>query len=215
MTAEPLLRLPGLRQSGSQLVLWDWVGNVHFTHWAQTRHATGQFAEELIVKLFGGNLMKTDGQADICPDVELSKTDYLEVKSVRSIGQGIIYEHILDRAQRFVRRNRVKLRYCFVVHDTKPTDSPDLFALRREMAANIKCVIVVPFPTILKLTQKLKLEIMNYRSKARTGKPDEPMPGWRIPTSQLRAWATGQATMAFDLSVFGCPTGGFPVYHHD
>lgn len=212
MTAEPLLRLPALRQPGQQLALWDWVGNIQFVHLAQTRHATGQFAEELVLKLMGGRPMVTDGQADICPDIELDRKNYLEVKSVRANGQGIIYEHILDRAQRFTRRNNVTLRYVFVIYNAKASNSPDLFALRREMAANMKAVIVVPFDQILALTSSLKMEIMNYRSKARSGKPDEPMPGWRIPNSQLRAWMTGQPSFAFDLTVFGCPTGGFPVY---
>lgn len=207
------LRLPATRQQGLQLALWDWVGNIHFTHWAQTRHATGDFAEELVVKLFGGQRMTTDGQADICPDIEVVRgKHYHEVKSVGLKGQGIIYEHILDRAQRFVRRNRVKLDYVFVVHDTKPTDHPDLFALRREMASNIAHVLVVPFKTIIGLTSSLKMEIMNYRSKARTGRPDEPMPGWRIPTAQLRAWATGQPSSSFDLTVYSFPVTPFPIY---
>ena len=55
----------------------------------------------------------------------------------------------------------------------------------------MKAVIVVPFEKILALTSSLKMEIMNYRSKAKSGKPDEPMPGWRIPNSQLRSWMTG------------------------
>lgn len=214
MTADPL-RLPGFRDTSTQLPIWDWVGNIQFTHWAQTRHATGDFAEELVVKQFGGRRMTTDGQADICPDVELSKTDYLEVKSVRAIGQGIIYEHIIDRAQRFVRRNRVKLRYAFVIHDTKPKDSPDLFALRAEMATNIKAIILVPFETIVGLTQTLKMEVMNYRSKAKSGKPDEPMPGWRIPNKQLRDWMTGQPELSFGVCVYNFNTIPFPVYRQD
>lgn len=215
MTAEPLCRLPALRQPGEQLALWDWVGNIQFVHLAQTRHATGQFAEELVLKLMGGRAMVTDGQADICPDIKLDDKNYLEVKSVRAIGQGIIYEHILDRAQRFIRRNAVNLRYVFVIYDAKASDSPDLFALRAEMATNMKAVIVVPFEKILALTSSLKMEVMNYRSKAKSGKPDEPMPGWRIPNSQLRAWMTGQPELSFGVSVFGFHTIPFPVYRHD
>jgi hypothetical protein len=206
------LRLPALRQSGTQLPIWDWVGNVQFVHWAQTRHATGQFAEELILKLLGGSAMVTDGQADICPDIKLSDHHYVEVKSVGEKRQGIAYEHIIDRSMRFVRRNRVQVSYAFVIHDVRAADSPDLFALRRAMAASIKRVVIVPFSDVLTALAKRPLEIMNYRSKSAAGKPDEPMPGWRIPAAQLRAWCTGQPTFAFDRTVFGCPTGGFPVF---
>ncbi len=220
VTAEPLLRLPALRlpalrQPGEQLALWDWVGNIQFVHLAQTRHATGQFAEELALKLMGGRAMVTDGQADICPDIKLSDKAYLEVKSVRACGQGIVYEHILDRAQRFVRRNRVSLRYVFVIYDTKASESPDLFELRAKMAANVKAVIIVPFKQIVDLTSSLRMEIMNYRSSSRAGKPNEPMPGWRIPNAQLRTWMTGQPELSFGVQVFGFHTIPFPVYRHD
>ncbi len=207
------LRLPSVREPGTQLALWDWVGNVQFVHWAQTRHATGDYCEEAACKLFGGERMTTDGRAHICPDIKLGERDFLEVKSVGEKRQGIVYEHILDRGLRFIRRNQARLRYVFWIHETSPKDELDLFALRRSMAAHTARVIVVPFQAMLTAVGKLKITTMNYRSRSASGRPDVPMTGWRIPRTQLQAWASGQASFAPDLNVYGCPTGGFPVYH--
>jgi len=207
------LRLPALRQPGAQLPIWDWVGNVTFTSWAQTRHATGQFAEELVLKLLGGEAMVTDGQADICPDIRLDARTYLECKSVGRGKNGILYEHILDRGVRFVRRNKVKLFYVFCIHSLgRAGDSADLFALRRRMATSIDRLIIVPFSEVVEYTKTARLQKMNYRSASRTGKLNEPMPGWKISAAALRKWSSGQPTFAFDTLVYGCPTGGFPIY---
>lgn len=206
------LRLPATRQPGAQLALWDWVGNVQFTSWAQTRNATGDFVEEATKQLLGGDRMTTDGMADICPDIKLSEREYLETKSVGLGRQGIIYEHIHDRTVRFIRRNRVRLSYVFWIHTLRAKDHTDLFALRREMAASIDRVIVVPFQIVSDYLKSTKLEIMNYRATTRDGKPDVAMPGWRIAPKQLKAWSTGQASMAFPMTVYGMPMGGFPVY---
>ncbi len=209
------LRLPAIRQPGQQLALWDWVGNIEFTSWAQHRNATGDFVEELAKSLFGGHRMTTDGQADICPDIELTKRDYIETKSIGRGKAGILYEHILDRGRRFVRRNKCRLWYVLAIHTLKAKDHADLFTLRRHMAASIDRIIVVPFNEIVRVTEALPLEVLNYRAAPRNGEQDAPereMPGWKLPVRQLKAWSTGQPRFAFDLKVYGNPAGGFPIY---
>ncbi len=206
------LRLPATRQEGAQLPIWDWVGNIQFYSWAQCRNATGDFVEEAVSKVLGGRRMCTDGRAGICPDIELDTKHYLECKSIGKGKNGILYEHILDRAERFVRRNRVKLHYVFWIHTIRASDSADLFALRRAMAAGVDRLIVVPYEAVRDYVKTERLQVMNYRSASRNGKPNEPMPGWKISTKQLKLWSAGQPTFAFDTTVYGCPTGGFPIY---
>jgi len=208
------LRLPATRQPGTQTALWDWVGNLTFVSWAQTRNATGDFVEEAVCKLLGGERMTTDGMADICPDIKLDPRRYVECKSIGKGKNGILYEHIVDRAVRFVRRNKVQLTYAFWIHTIRASDSPDLFALRRAMAAGVDRLILVPFEDVLAYTKGATLQKMNYRSATRDGAPNVPMPGWKISTKQLKAWSEGQPSIAFDFSVYGCPAGGFPVYRY-
>lgn len=198
-------------------MLWDWVGNTVFTSWAQTRNATGDFVEELVKNLLGGERMTTDGQADICPDIELVRgKDYVETKSIGKGKAGILYEHIIDRSRRFVRRNKVRVWYVLVVHKIRAKDHADLFTLRRHMAEGIDRVIVVPFAEVLRTVDALPLEVLNYRCAPRNGSTEQPpekeMPGWKLPARTLKAWSTGQARYAFDLKVYGYPAGGFPIY---
>lgn len=207
------LRLPAVRQPGTQEPIWDWVGNIHFYSMAQTRNATGDFCEEATKTFFGGERMTTDGQADICPDIRVDDKHYLEVKSVQYKRTALVYEHILERAQRFVRRNRVQLHYVFWLHNTRAAETENLFELRRQMATDMNRVIVVPFEQVVEATTRCKIRIMNYRAPERDGKEGIPMRGWALPNAQLRAWSTGQPSLAFEHTVYGFPMGGFPVYH--
>lgn len=199
------------RQAGAQLPIWDWVGNTQFYSMAQTRNATGEFCEQATLQLMGGQRLSTQGNKDICPDIELSKTSYLEVKSVGIRRTALIYEHIHDRQVLFLRRNKVALHYLFWIHTIAAARLPDLFELRRQMAANIERVIVVPFAKVSEAVKHLPLKVMNYRAREHNG-VSVPMAGWRIPVKQLKAWSEGQPRLAFDTSVFGYQMGGYPIY---
>jgi hypothetical protein len=199
------------RQPGTQLPIWDWVGNVQFTSMAQTRTATGEFCEEATRQLLGGERLSTQGTVDICPDIKLDEQRYLEVKSVATKRCALLYEHILDRTVRFVRRNKVTIWYCFWVHGVAAAQIPSLFDLRRAMASSMERLIIVPFPIVHEVVKRLPPRKMNYRAREHNG-DSIPMLGWSIPVAQLKAWSQGQPRMAFDTTVYGYTMGGYPIY---
>lgn len=199
------------RQPGSQVAIWDWVGNVQFHSMAQTRNATGEFCEEATLQLLGGERLSTQGTVDICPDIKLDDRRYLEVKSCADKHCALLYEHILDRTVRFVRRNRVKVFYCFWIHRVAAATIPSLFDLRRAMAANIDRVVIVPFTAVHEAVKRLPPRKMNYRAREHNG-DSIPMLGWSIPVAQLKAWSQGQPRLAFDTAVYGYTMGGYPIY---
>jgi hypothetical protein len=206
------LTIAAPRQPGAQIPIWDWVGNTQFYSMAQTRNATGEFCEEATAKLLGGKRLSTQGTVDICPDIELEKDRrYLEVKSVGAGRCALLYEHILDRTVRFVRRNKVSVSYVFWIHTVAAATLPSLFDLRREMASHIDRVIIVPFTAVHDAIKDITPRKMNYRAREHNGQ-SIPMLGWAIPVKQLRTWGQGQPRMAFDTEVFGYPMGGYPVY---
>jgi hypothetical protein len=205
------LTIAAPRQPVAQLPIWDWVGDVQFYSMAQTRNATGEFCEEATRHLLGGERLSTQGTVDICPDIRLDEHRYLEVKSVGDRRCALLYEHILDRTIRFVRRNRVKVFYVFWIHTVPAAKCPSLFDLRRAMAASIDRVIIVPFTQVHEAIKGITPRKMNYRVREHSGEQIA-MLGWSIPVKQLKAWSVGQPRMAFDTEVFGYSMGGYPVY---
>lgn len=199
------------RQPGAQVPIWDWVGDVQFHSMAQTRNATGEFCEEATLKLLGGERLSTQGTVDICPDIKLGERCYLEVKSVAAKRCALVYEHILDRTIRFVRRNRVKVFYCFWIHGIAAAQIPSLFELRRQMAASMQRLIIVPFAEVVEATKRLPPRRMNYRAREHNGE-SIPMLGWSLPVKQLAIWSQGQPRLAFDTTVYGYTMGGYPIY---
>lgn len=131
---------------------------------AACRSYVGDFFEELTVNTFGGQRLKTDSTKDICPDIQIRDTTFLESKSVGCSGAIIVYESRLMKDLAFVAEGNT-LYYIFWQHNCRITDGMKLGALRDALAVSVKSVTVVPLE---KLRQSLTtLKVLNAKHTAR------------------------------------------------
>lgn len=201
-----------IKPHAPQEELWPELTDKRFFSVAQTRTYCGDFYEEAARVLFKAERHQIDGRADICPDLSIGGTHFLEVKSLAYGCAGMVYAERLRRDRKLVREHG-KLTYVFFVHKApldykgRIVDAKTLGKLRATLAASLHSVIAIPFKDLMPALSKLGPKTMNYRA---SGKP---MPGYRIPWATLRDLSSGQSRALWGSEAYGhrvppCPLFG-------
>lgn len=117
--------------------LFDW----EFRTLAEKRVWFGKFVERLVAQLTGAQVLAVDGRCDICPDLRVSDTVFIETKSCGRSGQFIVYDWRREKESRFEAEGNTML-YAVVAHDIKAHDVKTWMGLVRAFAAKpLRCTI--------------------------------------------------------------------------
>jgi hypothetical protein len=112
----------------------------------------GDFFEQATAAVTRGIRLKTDCSADICPDIKISDSVYIESKSVGINGSLIVYDSRLQKDKNFVARG-VSLYYCFWQHNFHIHDGILLRDLRDGAAKAVKSVVIVTFAELARILE--------------------------------------------------------------
>lgn len=208
-----------------QQTLWPFVGDREITM-AATRNFAGEFYEHAAASLWRANRHLTNGQADICPDLSLPNDPkhFLEVKSLRVRGQGLIYSERLAKDRAFERDHGVLLTYTLWIHRAEAGTCTRLFQLREMLASSTIMVLVIPHGRLAALCRTIEPKIANYRLgrlNRSTGTTSEPkaMPAYRLPWRELLRLSGADGGVPTYLTppmvVLGYPVPSVPVYCRD
>ena len=115
---------------------------------AACRNYCGDFMEEVTTSFFTGDRLTTDSRADICPDIELGRKVYGEVKSVGANKEVLVYEARAEKDRKLI--NEGNTLYYFIWHHTfKVRDGITLLDLRNGLAENLKSLHVFEATSLL------------------------------------------------------------------
>lgn len=171
----------------AQQTLWPSIGDRPLTM-AATRNYCGEFYEEATCNMFGADRHKTDGTADICPDLSIGN-HYLECKSIGLTRQGLIYSQRLEH-DRWLLADGGKLSYVFWIHNVEAGKCSTLWELRDQLAVGAVEVLVIPFEEIEAACRMIPGKVMNYRAATTKQREKQEMVGHRLPYKLLKGLAT-------------------------
>lgn len=117
--------------------LFDW----EFRTLAEKRVWFGKFVEKLVAALTQAQVLAVDGRCEICPDLRVSDTVFIETKSCGRSGQFIVYDWRREKETRFEAAGNTML-YAVVAHDIRAHDVKSWMGLVRAFAAKpLRCAI--------------------------------------------------------------------------
>lgn len=151
----PEMTVSGPKCIDQQAALWD----MPIRSPAQVRNIIGDLAERLTVELTGGVRHKTDSTADYCPDV-VDGDDYFESKAAGRSRITFVYGGRLHKEDLFTLQIK-RLWYVVWHHTAKTTGIGTVEALEKLVLVSMKAVYVVPFPKVLEVCGRLKVEKLN------------------------------------------------------
>ena len=93
--------IAGPKREDKQLLLFD-LGPKLITSLGAVRWEVGEYFEDLTAQHTGAVRLKTDSRCDVCPDLGISDTRYLEVKGMGKSGRVILYRGGGEKYTRFV-----------------------------------------------------------------------------------------------------------------
>jgi hypothetical protein len=159
------------RAVDNQAWLWPDARDKPIKCMAATRNLCGDFFEQATAAALGAVRLKTDGTAEVCPDLRIDLTTYLESKSVGATGASIIYASRMRKDLRFCREHEACIWYCLWHHKVKVTDLRTVRELYRHLAAGIRHVTLLPLPIVRDLTRSRALKVLNKHYTSRKGEP--------------------------------------------
>lgn len=162
--------------SGEQSVLpWD---DDTIAAPSATRQLVGEFFERTTVALTGGTRHQIDATADVCPDLDVGRNRFVEVKGIRRGNQAIVFAHRIARDRALINETGGELSYCWWSHSVQATACTTRRQLWSELAVGIRGVFVVPFP-------RLEAECRRRKPTLTIHRPSGDLHGYRIPWRTL------------------------------
>ncbi len=179
---------------------------------AATVHV-GDFFEELTAKLVNGVRYRTDGNADICPDVR-GHDRWYESKGIGNTGSTIIYKCRLLKDLQFVEQHRTPLSYVFWRHSCHACSHVSLNAMRADLASTIKHVVFIDVFDLEQLVAGKPTKLLNNCKKTKTGHKigwAQYGVGWSFSYSELIE-ATDHMESIMLIDAYGHEVSNVPVY---
>lgn len=175
-------------------LLWQGADDVLIKTSAQTRNMVGEFFEIATATAFNGRRHKTDGAADVCPDVSFGDRIFGESKAIGLTGSVIVYRVRHNKDERF-ESTGARLFYFLWNHATAIDGIKTRSELRRNLARSVVDLIVVSRDAMEPAFANLPCRILNS-AYTRAGKPlgygaasKGYGDGWSIPLNALRGVA--------------------------
>lgn len=153
------------------------------------RSWVGDFFEELTAGVTGATRLKTDCNADICPDLRFTPDTFFECKGIGQSGQAIMYKRRFEKDRRFIDTNDTEIFYWFWRHKAAVLDSETIGDLRRALAAGVYAVAVISRGTLESIISARPLRRINSKyttaGKRNGYGSDNYGTGWTIPLSRI------------------------------
>lgn len=151
-----------------QLPLFVGGVDMKFRTMAQTRNFVGDWCEVATAAASGARRMKTDCNADICPDLMFDDRTYFESKAIGKTGSAIVYAHRAENDQRFCDRGN-RLFYWMWNHGTAAGEMRSIYELREGLSCTIKSLAIVEFQTLYAILKSHPLKVLNNKKKTPAG----------------------------------------------
>jgi hypothetical protein len=166
--------------------------------------------------------MKTQGTADVCPDLRIDLLNYVESKSVGLTRCSIIYAARMRKDLRFTREHKVTMWYCLWHHTCSIKGIDSTLALNKQLALRTQYAILLPLRTVYRQTRGLGLKVLNKSYFIRHGVHQGTRlgygnrskgygVGWSVSLKKLCKVCPVQLTHP-SINVLGCEIPAFPVY---
>jgi hypothetical protein len=171
-------------------LLFAGADDFDFRCMAQTRNHVGEFFEAATAAVINGRRLKTDGEVDICPDVQIAPGIFAESKGVGQSGAAIIYECRIEKEMKFAREHAARYFYFFWHHATQAAQEPSLYALRSSLAHSVRSLTILDLETVWSMTRDKAPRMMNpaYSATHRVAYGSYKYgTGWSIPIKRLRS----------------------------
>lgn len=153
------------------------------------RSWVGDFFEELTASITGATRLKTDSNADICPDLRFAADTFFECKGVGRSGQAIMYQRRFEKDRRFIDQNTANVFYWFWRHKAAVLESETIGDLRTALAASVYTVAVISRRTLEEIISTRPLRRINSKyttaGKRNGYGSDNYGTGWTIPLSRI------------------------------
>lgn len=183
------MTLPGRRDRSVQLRLFDCEPNLTP---GLSRFIVGEFYEEVSAAVCGGDRLRTNSAADICPDVVCGGT-YIESKAVGRSGALTLYAARVQRMQQFVDGGNSLVLFlwrhqCKVTKANKPTELCQCLA-----KATTELAVVTLADVLNAVKDKPPRVVCTDKTRGSNGEGVAGSGlqhlGWRVPYSRLTATA--------------------------
>jgi hypothetical protein len=176
-------------KSSEQMPLFPMGSDKVFRTMAQTRNYVGDFFEAATAAATGAKRMKTDCNADICPDLHYGGETYFESKAIGKTGAAIVYTHRADNDARFLATGR-SLYYWFWRHATPAGEMKSLYQLRSHLTQSIQSAAIIEFSQLHRILAAFPIKTLNNKKRtpigARLGYGTETYKmGWNVRLSAI------------------------------
>lgn len=138
---------------------------------AACRNYAGEFFELATIQLLGGYRLLIDATKDYCPDIQVAKNSYLEVKSIGRNGAAMCYEARLAKDSDLIAQNGSTLRYILWNHNYKCGANETLGSLRRGLAESVKAVYLVDFDIFKEVMEAAPVMTLNKANGEARSRP--------------------------------------------
>ncbi len=135
-------QLADYRCEGVQQCLWDWADDVVFSSPHHASPYVGEWAEEYVAQLWQGRRLETQAFR-MCPDVELAKGVFAEVKAVSPRRCFTMYKGRYDAYKQWMKETGHQLYFVLVLHDCRASSFKTRNHMRGLLRNNVDHVIVV------------------------------------------------------------------------
>lgn len=139
-----------------------------FSSMAQTRNYVGEFFERLTENLTGALRMKTDCNADICPDLKFNDDQFFECKAIGKSGAVIVYTLRVENDAKFVSTGR-RLHYWLWNHSASPGKTKTLYELHAELAVSVRNLCIIDFDSLHAIIKSFPEKILNPKKQCPKG----------------------------------------------
>lgn len=189
---------------------WPWVGDRVLPTYPMTRPYIGDFYEEAAAHLLQASRLGYDSQVDVCPDLIIDDLGiYLECKSVGKSNASLLYEHRIEKYERFMSEGR-ELYYVFWKHDYRwpGVQGTTLFNLRDELARATRAVALVPAFEVHRAAMAEPQQHTSHRGHVGVSGSYSKLPARRLTSACMRLWFSQDGPrIAFVRPVYGRSLG--------
>jgi hypothetical protein len=134
----------------------------------------------------GARRLKTDCNAEICPDLYFDDDVWFECKSVGKTSAIIIYEHRHEKYLRFVSRGN-SLYYWIWHHSGKVGAAETANDIRREVASSLRSVYVIDQRTLHGLLSGTPQSLNSHYYSGGLGREVFRGAGWKVPIKAIQS----------------------------
>ena len=136
----------------------------------ETRWAAGEFFEQAVAVASGGERLRTDATADICPDVRIAAGQFAESKCVGRTGAVIFYEGRFLKDRAFMAATGHEIVYWFWRHDYAVLKAESYDELRQGLAGAAKVLVIVDPVTLAQSVEGKPVRVVNSAHTAEGGR---------------------------------------------